>query len=89
MNDFLFDNTGDVKIQNGDFVIGQSLDQEVEMILRMNPGELKEDPIMGAGLIKLINSKGNEKDLRRAAKLHLARDGKSYQKLEKRIKLNT
>lgn len=87
MTDILRDENDDLLIQNGDFVVGESLDQEVALILMMNQGELKEDPILGAGLMRLINSNGTEGDIKRLSKLHLARDGKSYEELKERIRL--
>jgi len=87
--DILLDENDDVRIENGDFVIGDSLDQEVSLILRMNKGELKEDPIVGCDLIRLINSNITEAELKQIIKLQLARDGKSYDELKERIILNT
>lgn len=86
--DILLDENDDVRIENGDFVIGDSLDQEVGLILRMNKGELKEDPIVGCDLIRLINSNITESELKQIIKLQLARDGKNYDDLKERIKLN-
>jgi phage baseplate assembly protein W len=88
-NDILLDENDDVRIENGDFVIGDSLDQEVGLILRMNKGELKEDPVMGCDLIRLINSNTSEAELKQIIKLQLARDGKSYDELKERIILKT
>ena len=89
MTDILLDiATDDVRIENGDFVIGESLDQEVGILLRLSPGELKEDPVLGPGLYKLIKSNADEADLQQLAKWHLARDGKQYDALKERIKLN-
>lgn len=84
-NDILLDENGDLAIANGDFVIGESLDQEVAALLQMNKGELKEFPIIGADLIKLINSNTSEIELKQILKNELKRDGKSYQELKERI----
>lgn len=83
--DILIDETGNYLIANGDFVIGESTDQEVAEILTMSSGECKEDPIIGADLITLIKSNASTLDVRRAAKLHLARDGKNYDELKENI----
>lgn len=87
MTDILLDNDDNLRIENGDFVIGESIDQEVGLILRMNKGELKEDPVMGCDLIRLINSNITEVELKQIIKLQLARDSKSYEELKERIKL--
>lgn len=89
LTDILIDsNAKDAILRDGDFVTGDSLDQEVELILSMEQGELKEDPMLGAGLIRLVHSNGNELSIRQLASVHLARDGKSYDDIKKRIKLN-
>jgi len=89
MTDILLGENDDVQILNGDFVVGESLDQEVGLILRLNKGELKEDPIMGCDLIRLIKSNITQPELKQIIKLQLARDGKSYDELKERIKLKT
>lgn len=87
-SDILLDpETNDVIIRDGDFVIGDSQDQEVALILTMNPGELKEDPLLGAGLMRLVQSNASELKIRQLASAHLARDGKSYEDIKKRIEL--
>ncbi len=51
--DILLDEDGDLLIVNGDFVIGESIDQEVGLILQSNKGEYKEFPTFGLNLIEL------------------------------------
>lgn len=87
-NDILLDAAGDVRIENGDFVVGESLDQEVQIILEMAQGELKEDPLLGADLFRMINSNATEAELKQRVKVHLARDGKDYGALKERMILN-
>ena len=86
-NDILLDENGDLAIANGDFVIGESEDQEVAALLQLNKGDLKEFPILGSDLIKLINSNTSEIELKQIIKTELKRDGKSYQELKERIQL--
>jgi phage baseplate assembly protein W len=85
--DFLTDENDDLIIENGDFKIGESLTQEVSTILRMNQGELKSDPLLGANLIQLINSNVSEDELQRRVKIHLNRDGKNYEEIKDLINL--
>ena len=86
-NDILLDENGDLAIANGDFLIGGSLDQEVAAILQMNKGDLKEFPILGPNLIRLVNSNTSAIELKQIIKSELKRDGKSYQELKERIQL--
>lgn len=88
-NDILFDENGDLAITNGDFVIDESLDQEVATILQMNKGDFKEFPILGPNLIRLVNSNTSAIELKQIIKTELKRDGKSYQELKERIQLTT
>lgn len=87
--DILLDENGDLAIANGDFVIGDSVDQEVAALLQLNKGDLKEFPILGSNLIELINSNTSELELKQIIKTELKRDGKSYQELKERIQLKT
>ena len=89
MSDILLDENDDLLIRDGDFVIGQSQTQEVGLILRMNPGELKEDPLLGPALIRLIHSNASGADVKRITKLHLERDGKDYEQLKQQIQLKS
>lgn len=89
MTDILLDNDDNIRIENGDFVVGDSLDQEVSILLRMMKGELKEDPVLGCDLIRLINGNVTQIELKQLIKLQLARDGKSYDELKERIILRT
>lgn len=50
MQDFLMDENGDLLIQNGDFVIGNSELQHQEDILAAHKGEYKEYPEIGVGI---------------------------------------
>lgn len=86
--DILLDDQNDLLIKDGDFVVGESLTQEVSIILRLNQGELKSDPLLGANLIRLINSAVSEDQLQTIIKMHLQRDGKDYEDIKKYIQLN-
>ena len=87
--DFLVNEAGDLAIVNGDFVIGDSVDQEVAALLVGEKGDLKEDPIFGPNLIALLKSNISEIEVKQIIKNQLKRDGKSYQKLKERINLKT
>lgn len=61
MQDFLLDDNGDLKIENEDFVLGNSDVQHQELLLLMDKGELKENPTKTVGLIQYINESENDK----------------------------
>lgn len=86
--DILFDSTGDLAITNGDFVIGTSIDQEVEAILLANKGDFKEFPTFGPNLIEKINANISPIEIKQIIKTELKKDSKSYQELKERINQN-
>jgi len=88
MTDIVLDDNNDITFVNGDFAIGESLTQEVSLILRASQGEFKNDPLIGANLIQLVNSSVSETKLKTRVKLHLQRDGKDYNAIKDFINLN-
>ncbi|QQV91587.1 oxidase [Winogradskyella phage Peternella_1] len=85
--DIVLDENDDITIVNGDFAIGESLTQEVGLILKANQGEWKSDPLIGANLIQLINSNVDDSKLKTRVKLQLQRDGKDYNEIKDLINL--
>lgn len=89
MKDILLDENDKLMFANGDFAVGDSLMQEVSSILRLNQGELKQDPILGPGLIRKINSNAKQDEITDLIKKHLARDGKDWNDLKQLITITT
>ena len=56
MTDVLLDENNDLLIENGDFVIGVSDQQQQKHILIANKGEYKAHPEVGVGIIDMINN---------------------------------
>ena len=52
--DFILDNTFDVEIQNGDFVVGLSDQQHLALLTITNIGQWKLSPFLGFGLIQYL-----------------------------------
>lgn len=86
-NDILLDADDDLIIVNGDFAIGESILQEVGIILRLNSGELKSDPVLAPNLIQLINAKAPAQEFEERLRLFLKRDNKEYDDMKKLINL--
>jgi hypothetical protein len=81
MNDFQLDNNQDLKIENGDFVLADSTDQNVELLFRITPGELKEHLETGVAIDRSIN--GNiDRFLDRTIRVQMEADGYEIDKLE-------
>ncbi|MBN1250692.1 MAG: hypothetical protein JXA16_01055 [Bacteroidales bacterium] len=56
MIDILLDENKDLTINNGDIKIGESINQEVELIFLVAPGQLREDGFIGVDIInELLN----------------------------------
>lgn len=89
MIDFLLDDDNDIQFDaNGELVIGESELQDVALIIQTNPGEWKEDPIIGMGMAKYIKSKEDRAIIERELKKQLARDGKDYERIKNKLKID-
>lgn len=73
--DFLVNDDGTLKTENGDFAIGQSDDQHVGDIFLLLPGELKEFPVMGFGAIRYVKRNISTDEFKRDLKIQLQYDG--------------
>ena len=74
MTDFLTDQSGDLRIGNGDFVVGESADQEVEIIVCAHPGEMRFDPTLGTGISDYLSGPLDLARVRKVVSFQLKRD---------------
>ena len=86
-SDILLNDSDDLNIVNGDFVIGESTLQEVGIILRLNSGELRNDPVLAPNLIQLVNSASKDQEFEERVRLFLRRDNKNYEDIKKLINI--
>lgn len=70
--DFITDDTGDLIIKDGDFVVDHSDQQHVEDLLVANPGEYKQHPWLGIAIQNFIKG---------------SKDARTREQIEKRVKL--
>lgn len=75
MNDILLDEAGDLAFENGDLSVGESSQQEIELLLSTHRGEWKESPLTGAGLPQTIKSRATRNAIRKIINSELERDG--------------
>lgn len=87
MSDILLDQDNDLRIEDGDFVVGDSTMQEVGLIISTHTGEWKEDPIIGAAPTDLLKKRYSKLELENRFRVHLRRDKKDYAKYKNQIKL--
>lgn len=85
--DILLDTNDDIDIIDGDFVPGESVLQEVGIILRLNSGDLKIDPVLAPNLVQLVNSKENQSEFEDRVRIYLKRDNKNYNEIKELITL--
>ena len=83
--DFLVDDKGEMIIRNGTFATGESLTQEVALLLITNQGEIRNDMFCGCNLVERTNSRITRSELERIIRLQVQRDGKDYSRLKRGI----
>lgn len=87
--DFLLGDDGDLQIRNGDIVVGESITQEVALILLTNKGEIRHDPLCGCDLLKMTNARISRSQFERLVRVQLERDGKNWSDVKDGINLRT
>ena len=65
----------DLIIENGDFKIGESDQQSIELIIDSYLGHWKESPLCGVGVDLFLNSSGQQLAFKRAISVQLEADG--------------
>lgn len=83
--DILLDENNEPLVVDGDFVIGESEDQEIRLLLRLNQGEVKRDPVIGPNLVQEIEQGLDEQKIMKKVRLHLERDGKDFNEYKNKI----
>jgi len=74
-------------IINGSMLVGDSELQEVAIILGMNQGDQKFNPMLGPNLMQLIKTSAPRFDIEQRTRVHLAKDGKDYQSIKDKLKI--
>lgn len=75
VQDILIDDDADLRIENGDFVVGDSDQQHVLLIINTFPGHWKQYPTCGVGIMQYFVSSGQGAVLRRSINVQLTADG--------------
>jgi hypothetical protein len=74
--DMLLDEELDLHIEDGDFVVGNSIQQDIELILIHNKGAFVATPMVGVGIQMLPNGRITDLHAKlRDIKLQLEADG--------------
>lgn len=80
MKDILITAEYDIQIKNGDFVIGESQDQSVELLLLSRQGEWKKNPEAGCNILSAKNG-SIDRLLDREIRVQLDADGFKLDKM--------
>jgi hypothetical protein len=83
--DFELDDDFDLEIENGDFVIDETGDLDIELLLMTAPGNWKQNPLTGFGINNVINgplSVAQAREYERQIMLQLIADGFQVQTLD-------
>lgn len=75
MTDFLLNDDGDIRFENGDFVIRDSEAQDVELLITSSKGAWKEHPLTGVGIAQLIKTRATEVRIKRDINEQFMLDG--------------
>lgn len=81
-DDFLLDDTGDDLVEGGDLSVGDGREDDGVIIVKLNSGALKSDPILGPNLVLMMKGKVTKSDLKQIIALHLRRDEKEPKKVD-------
>lgn len=80
--DYLKDESGDLLIQNGDFVVGESDHQHINDIIIASPGDYRQYPDVGFNAIRFLNSVGRENQFKSELRAALENDGYKVRKID-------
>ena len=81
----LLDEDNDLLIIGKQIAVGDSVMQEVALILELNQGGLKFKPVLGPDLVHLMKSNTSKVDIHRRVRIHLEKDGKDYNSIKNKI----
>ena len=81
MNDILLNSTNDLLIVGGDFAVGDSLNQQVGLLLLVNKGEVKQHPLTGVGINDLLLAESMT-EIYNEVRMQLKDDGLKLRKIE-------
>ncbi|MBS1506033.1 MAG: hypothetical protein JSS79_05245 [Bacteroidetes bacterium] len=75
LSDILLDDTSDLMVQNGDWVVGLSDNQNIEQIIDSAPGGWFMSPLVGVGVNRFLNGNISVSQLETLVQQQLKRDG--------------
>lgn len=92
----MLDESGDLMIRTrrlpdgklSGLVLDDTLIQDSAIVLEMNQGEWKEDPVLGPNLLRYLRSHADRPRIQKQMQVHLSRAGIDYNQVTEQLKLN-
>lgn len=81
VTDILLDSNNDLKIENGDFVMGDSTYQNQKCLLLAAKGDYKQFPLIGVDVFNWLNDDRPE-DMMREVRIQFSNDGMRVNKMD-------
>ena len=75
MNALILDKDNEPVIKDGTLAIGETREQNAQLIITAEKGEFKEYPQLGVGISQFLKSVNRENELLRSIRVQLALDG--------------
>jgi hypothetical protein len=72
----------DIQFFNGDFLVGDSDTQHVEHIIKLTKGQVRNEPLLGVGIIETLNGAPNKQQLKQSIRRQLVLDNYSVDVVE-------
>lgn len=82
LQDYLHEDAHELRIKNGDFVLGKSHKQALGLILSSHKGDWRQSPWVGVNLREWINDEGSVTALKHIIQSQLEIDGAQVNQLE-------
>lgn len=86
---FLVDDKGELVIRNGTIAVGDTLSQDVALLMLTNKGEIRHDVFAGCDLLRRMNSRMSRSEFERIVRVQVERDGKQWHRVKDGIRLHT
>jgi hypothetical protein len=72
-------------ITKGIFISDNTLDQDASLLLQLNQGDLKEDPLLGPNMLKYIRSNATKSEILSAIKIQFNRADLNFEDFKDRM----
>lgn len=78
----LIGDDNDLLVQGGTLMMGDTLIQDACIVLDMNQGELKDSPLTGVNLVRMIRGKAKTEKMRKTIEIGLERVGIRFEDIK-------